>query len=69
MLYSRLLRSVDVSANRELDLGTDHRCVSAFIEYISLTEAWQILKRSLKGWKPIRDKARQLHECYPQLEN
>ena len=52
----------------ELDLGSDHRCVSASIEYIRSTEAWKTRKRSFKGWKPIRDEARQPHEYHSQLE-
>ena len=64
----KVLPSFDFSANRELDLGSDHRCVSASIEYIRSTEAWKIRKRSFKGWKPIRDEARQSHEHHSQFE-
>ena len=61
ILHSRVLRSFDASANRELDLGSDHRCVSASIEYVRSTEACKTRKRSFKGWKPIRDEACQPH--------
>ena len=33
ILHSKNLRSFNISANRELDLGSDHRNVSASIEY------------------------------------
>ena len=33
ILHSKNLRSLNISANRELDLGSDHRNVSASIEY------------------------------------
>ena len=68
ILYSKVLRSFDISVSRELDLGSDHRCVSASIEYVRLTEAWQTWKRSFKGCKPIRDEARQPHEYHSHLE-
>lgn len=68
ILHSKVLRSFEVIANRELDLGSDHRCVSASIEYIRSTEAWKTRKRSVKGWKPIHDEARQSHKYHSQLE-
>ena len=62
----KVLQSFDVTINRELDLGSDHRYTSASIEYIRSTEAWKTRKRSFKGWKPIRDEASRSHEYHSQ---
>ena len=64
ILYSKKLRYFDVPAYRDLDLGSNHRFVSASIEYVRSTEAWKTRKRSLKGWKPICDEARQPQEYH-----
>ena len=42
ILYSKKLRSFNISANREVDLGSDHRNVSASIEYCRSPEHWKI---------------------------
>ena len=45
VLHSKSLRSFDVSANDELHLGSDHRNVSASIEYIRSMESLKLRKR------------------------
>ena len=42
ILHSKSLRSFDVSTNDELHLGSDHRNVSASIEYIRSMESWKL---------------------------
>ena len=38
--HFKILRSFYDSAKRQLELWSDHRCVSASIEYIRPTESW-----------------------------
>ena len=45
ILHSKRLRSFNISANHELDLGSDHRNVSASIEYCRSPEHWKIRKK------------------------
>ena len=49
ILHSSVFCSYDVSANDELDLGSDHRNVSASFEIL----------RSFKGWKPKLNNSRE----------
>ena len=48
IMYSKSLRSFDVSVYDELHLGSDHRNISASIEYIRSMESWKFRKRSFK---------------------
>ena len=48
ILHSKNLRSFNISANRELDLGSDHRNVSASIEYCRSPEHWKIVKKVIQ---------------------
>ena len=68
ILHSKRLRSFNISANRELDLGSDHRNVSASIEYCRSPEHWKVQKKSFKGWKPIRDASHEPHLYHAHLQ-
>ena len=46
ILHTKNLRSFDVSANYDLDLGSDHRNVSASLEFIRSQESWKKLNVS-----------------------
>ena len=49
------MQSSDVSANLELDLGSDHRNISASISNNRSMEVWKTKKFSFKEWKPFLD--------------
>ena len=51
ILHTKNLRSFDVSANYDLDLGSHHRNVSASFEFIRSQESWKKQQISFKGWK------------------
>ena len=51
----RVLRPVDVFANRKLDLTWDHLSVATSIEYVRSAEARKFLKHSFKAYTIIRD--------------
>ena len=51
ILHSLIFRSYDVSANDELDMGSDHRNVSASLEIIRPQQTWKRRHKSFKRWK------------------
>ena len=68
ILHSKNLRSFEVSANYELDLGSDHRNVSTSLEFIRSQETWKKRQISFKGWKPKLNELREPHEYHDQLQ-
>ena len=48
MFHCNMLRSFEVSVNRELDMGSDHRYVSVSIEYMRSTKALKQLETSIQ---------------------
>ena len=68
ILHSTNLRSFEVSANYELDLGSDHRNVSASLQFIRPQEPLQKRQISFKGWKPKINELREPQEYNKQLQ-
>ena len=68
VLHSRSLQSSEVSANLDLDMGSDHRNVSVSISYIRSKEAWKLRTRSFKGWKPILDESKNADAYHSHLQ-
>ena len=68
ILHSKNLRSFEVSANYELDLGSDHRNVSTSLEFIRSQETWKKRQISVKGWKSKLNELREPHEYHDQLQ-
>ena len=68
ILHSKSLRSFDKSANDELHLGSDHRNVSASIEFISSIEPLKFRKRSFKGWKLTLNDSQETSDYHLHLE-
>ena len=68
VLHSRSLQSSEVSANLDLDMGSDHRNVSVSMSYIRSKEAWKLRTRSFKGWKPILDESKNADAYHSHLQ-
>ena len=68
VLHSRSLQSSEVSANLDLDMGSDHRNISVSISYIKSKEAWKLRTRSFKGWKPILDESKNADAYHSHLQ-
>ena len=52
LAFNEKFRSFEASANYELDLGSDHRNVSASLQFIRPQEPLQKRQISFRGWKP-----------------
>ena len=59
ILHSLVFRSYDVSANDDLDLGSDNRNVSVSLEIIRSQQLWKNRCKSFKGWKPKLNNSRE----------
>ena len=68
ILHTKNLRSFDVSANYDLDLGSDHRNVSASLEFIRSQESWKKRQTSFKGWKPKLNESWDSQEYHQHLQ-
>ena len=55
-------------ANRELNLGSDHRNVSTLIEFLRSAEYWKTHQRSLKGWESIFDISHEVHLYHSHIQ-
>ena len=62
ILHTKNLRAFDVSANYELDLGSDHRNVSTSLQFMRPQESWKKRQLSFKGWKHELNELRESHE-------
>ena len=61
ILHSKSLRSYDITANYDLDMGSDHRNVSTSLEIIRSRHSWTRRRASFKGWKSMMDASREPH--------
>ena len=59
ILHSLVFRSYDVSANDDLDLGSDHRNVSTSLEILRSQQLWKKRCKSFKGWKSKLNNSRE----------
>ena len=67
ILHTMNLRSFDVSANYELDLGSDYRNISASLEFVRLQGSWKKRQISFKGWKWTLNDFQKTHEYHEHL--
>ena len=68
-MHSKSLRSYDITANYDVDLGSEHRNVSTSLGIIRSTQPWTRRRTSFTGWKSTLDASRETHQYCETLDS